>query len=119
MTEYIDPEYTNADWYLTIGYYQELAKQTAIYPEEHKVTYPLLGLTGEVGEFANKYKKVLRDGKEFSREDMASELGDILWYLSAIATDAGLDLEYIAEANLDKLGSRKERGVLGGSGDTR
>jgi NTP pyrophosphatase (non-canonical NTP hydrolase) len=99
--------------------YQAVARDTAIYPPEEAITYPLLGLVGEVGEFANKYKKVIRDGKEFPREDMASELGDILWYLANLAYDCDLNLNHIAQKNLDKLGDRKIRGVLGGSGDTR
>ena len=114
-----DTENENPNWELNFGDYQEQARQTAIYPEEYAITYPLLGLVGEVGEFSNKYKKVLRDGKEFSKEDMASELGDILWYVSNVAYDARLDLSYIANKNLDKLFDRKERGVLGGSGDNR
>ena len=44
---------------------------------------------------------------------------DVLWYLSQVATEAGLDLEEIAAENLDKLFSRQERGVLRGSGDDR
>lgn len=99
--------------------YQVHAETTAIYPIQHKITYPLLGLAGEVGEFANKYKKVIRDGKPFAKEDMAAELGDILWYVSAIATDAGLDLDDIARKNILKLLDRKDRNVLGGSGDNR
>lgn len=114
-----DPDNENYKWDLSLGYYQQQAGTTAIYPRESAVTYPLLGLVGEVGEFANKYKKVIRDGKEFSREDMASELGDILWYLAVLAADCGLDLEYVAQHNLDKLFDRQDRGVLGGSGDNR
>lgn len=121
MTNVPEPGDTNENpnWELTLGDYQEQARQTAIYPPEHAITYPLLGLTGEVGEFANKYKKVLRDGTPFDPDDMASELGDILWYFSQIAYDARLDLAYIANKNLDKLHDRMERGVLGGSGDNR
>lgn len=104
---------------LSFSDYQKWARQTAIYPPEHIVTYPLLGLVGEVGEFANKYKKVLRDGREFSKEDMESELGDILWYLTNVAFDAGLNINNIAVKNLLKLADRKNRGVLGGSGDNR
>ena len=105
--------------YIDFNDYQDIATTTAIYPEQFKITYPLLGLIGEVGEFANKYKKVIRDGKVFSKEDMVSELGDILWYLSAIATDANLNLSAIAYMNIDKLRDRQQRNVLGGSGDNR
>jgi NTP pyrophosphatase (non-canonical NTP hydrolase) len=101
------------------AFYQEKASETAIYDPVYARTYPLLGLVGEVGEFANKYKKVLRDGKEFALDDMVSELGDILWYLSTLARDCGIGLDYIAAENLIKLSDRKERGVIGGSGDKR
>lgn len=99
--------------------YQDYAKTLAIYPPEAKITYPLLGLIGEVGEFANKYKKVIRDGREFNKADMESELGDVLWYLQQVASDADISLQDIATGNLDKLFDRRDRGMLGGSGDKR
>lgn len=101
------------------NHYQELANSTAIYPAEYTVTYPILGLIGEVGEFANKHKKVLRDNAIFTHEDMVSELGDILWYLAAIASDCNISLGEIASENIKKLRDRQNRGVLGGSGDHR
>lgn len=103
----------------TLNEYQREAIVTAIYPPDRNIVYPILGLTGEVGEFANKYKKVLRDGKEFEYEDMVSELGDILWYLAVLARDCGIDLDEIASKNIAKLRDRQARGVLGGSGDNR
>lgn len=105
--------------YNTLDIYQEYAATTAIYPDNAKVTYPILGLLGEAGELANKYKKVIRDGKTIDKEDYAAELGDILWYLSAIANDLSISLGYIAEQNLLKLKDRADRGVLRGSGDNR
>lgn len=99
--------------------YQNEAKKTAIYNEQYKVTYPILGLCGEAGELANKYKKTLRDGAKINNEDAEKELGDILWYVSQVATDMGLDLELIARLNIEKLKSRQQRGVLQGSGDNR
>jgi len=50
---------------------------------------------------------------------MAKELGDVLWYVAQLATELELDLDEIAHANLDKLLSRQQRGVLSGSGDER
>jgi len=47
------------------------------------------------------------------------ELGDVLWYLSNIASDLGLSLSQIAKTNLDKLEDRKERDVIKGEGDDR
>jgi NTP pyrophosphatase (non-canonical NTP hydrolase) len=103
--------------------YQRAARRTAIYPDHHRVLYPALGLASEAGEVAGKIKKVLRDqGGDFGRapiEALKDELGDVLWYVAALAGDLGLSLEAIAAANLDKLASRQERGRLGGGGDGR
>lgn len=99
--------------------YQSDAYVTAIYPEQFAVTYPTLGLFGEVGEFANRWKKTIRDGETLDPEWTMHELGDMLWYLAALCTDLNLSLEDVAMANLDKLSSRARRNVLGGNGDDR
>ena len=101
--------------------YQERANETAIYPEEYKLTYPTLGLAGEAGEVADKVKKIIRDGLSLAeeKESIAKELGDVLWYVAAVARDIGYSLEVIAEMNIEKLESRKERGALQGNGDNR
>ena len=98
--------------------YQEEASKTAIYPEQYKIVYPALGLAGEAGEVAEKVKKHIRDGV-LNVEDLKKELGDVLWYLAAIASDLGLNLDDVAESNLQKLRSRQARGVIGGNGDNR
>lgn len=117
MTDHSDMHVNGVATYL--DYYQDLARITAIYPNEFAVSYPILGAIGELGEFANKYKKVLRDGITLDLNDAMHELGDILWYLANIAEDLNLSLGDIALANIEKLRDRKERGVIGGSGDTR
>jgi len=101
--------------------YQKRANATAIYDSKFNILYPTLGLAGEAGEVADKVKKIIRDNKSIvdEREDVAKELGDVLWYLAAVARDIGYSLEVIAEMNIEKLESRKERGVLQGSGDNR
>lgn len=103
--------------------YQRLSRRTAEYPREAWLAYPALGLAGEAGEVAEHVKKVIRDdGGEVSparRAAMAKELGDVLWYVAQLATELELDLEEIAEGNLEKLLSRQRRGVLSGSGDER
>lgn len=68
----------------------------------------LLGLAGEAGSVAAEYKKRLRDGNAHARwlPRMSEELGDVLWYLSAIAREVGLDLEAIAQENLAKTRGR-------------
>tara|TARA_R110000765_G_scaffold241137_2_gene343372 strand:+ start:3113 stop:3442 length:330 start_codon:yes stop_codon:yes gene_type:complete len=103
--------------------YQRTANKTAIYPAEHKILYPALGLAGEAGEVANKVKKVMRDGVENQpddwKEQIASEIGDVLWYCAALATDLNMPLGMIAGLNEKKLQDRYERGKLNGSGDNR
>ena len=104
--------------------YQQRARETARYPDVgSNTTYPTLGLCGEAGEVADKIKKVMRDRSGVIdaavREDLALELGDVLWYLAQLATELDLDLGAVAEANLAKLASRAARNVIGGSGDHR
>jgi len=88
-----------------------------------KVLYPVLGLCGEAGEVAEKVKKVYRDKggiiTEDTKQELKKELGDVLWYISTISRDLGLTLEEVAQANIEKLTSRKARGVIHGNGDNR
>jgi NTP pyrophosphatase (non-canonical NTP hydrolase) len=87
------------------------------------LAYPALGLAGEAGEVAEHAKKAIRDDAGVVTEErrlaMAKELGDVLWYVSQLASELGLELDQIAHANLEKLLSRQRRGVLSGSGDER
>jgi NTP pyrophosphatase (non-canonical NTP hydrolase) len=104
--------------------YQQRSRATAVYPDAgHNLTYPALGLCGEAGECAEKVKKAIRDDggvlSDERRVALAAELGDVLWYVAQLATEAGLDLDEIADDNLAKLLSRRDRGVLQGSGDVR
>ena len=102
----------------TLNGYQMKASATAIYPSAYAITYPALGLAGEAGEVANKVKKMVLDGT-LDRSGIASELGDCLWYIAALARDLNIDLCDIALENLEKLNKRKEDGTLKGSGDNR
>ena len=113
-----------SDKYYHLDRYQEECWETAIYPEKgNNLYYPALGLAGEAGEVCNKIKKLMRDQHgvptQKQKSDIAQELGDVLWYLATLATELDSHLACIAENNLDKLRSRKVRGVLGGSGDNR
>ena len=98
--------------------YQRSAVTTAIYPDQHKITYPALGMAGEAGEVANKVKKIMRDGT-FDREAIADEVGDCLWYIAALSRDLNINMHDLAMKNLEKLYGRKARGTLQGSGDKR
>lgn len=102
-------------------------------------SYMMLNLVGEVGEFASKVAKQIRRGDmhigAFKTDDLSYDLpideaieindelmkeaGDILWQLSGVCNVMGWELEDIAKMNLEKLASRKNRGVIDGDGDNR
>lgn len=108
---------------MTLNEYQKKALETAVYPQEYKITYPSLGMNGEAGEVADKVKKVIRDNggvlTNENRYEIAKEIGDVLWYCATLANDLGYDLETIGRINYEKLHSRQERNKIGGSGDNR
>ena len=104
--------------------YQQESRRTAEYPNlGNNPFYPVLGLAGESGEVCEKFKKVIRDDGGVLNpekiEEIKYELGDVLWYITQIATELGLDLEDVAQGNLIKLKSRLERNKIHGQGDNR
>jgi len=108
---------------MTFDEYHDAAMETAFFPQEAGLIYPILGLVGEAGEVAEKMKKIIRDQDgmmtEENRQEIAKELGDVLWYIAAIADGLFINLDSIAEKNLNKLQSRRSRNALSGSGDNR
>ena len=103
--------------------YQDKIKVTAQYPNNVRILYPTLGLCGEAGEVAEKVKKVFRDNNGHFTEDkiaeITKELGDVLWYIQAMCNDLNINMQDVAQANVDKLLSRLERNVIQGNGDNR
>lgn len=104
--------------------YQKNSRKTAVYPKiGYNFIYPTLGLAGEAGEVVEKIKKLIRDKNgvvdEKVKQEITEELGDVLWYLSQLATELGLSLDNIANENLQKLFSRLERDKIHGDGDNR
>lgn len=104
--------------------YSERRRETVVYgPNQHPLLYTVLGLCSEAGELAGKIKKMLRDDGGIMtaerQEEVMDEAGDVLWYLDAIVCEIGRSLDQAARKNIAKLASRRERGVLSGSGDNR
>lgn len=104
--------------------YQKLARSTAVDPDlGNNYVYPVLGLGGEAGEIQEKIKKVIRDKNgiidDGTRKAIELELGDLLWYLSNLASELKLSLADIARSNIAKLVSRTERDKIHGEGDER
>jgi NTP pyrophosphatase (non-canonical NTP hydrolase) len=128
---------------MKLNEYQKKAMSTCMDTCDN-LTYMLLNLVGEVGEFASKVAKHVRKGEARifrnhlvwvddntltdeenekkiadAQELLKAEAGDILWQLSGLCQVMGWSLEDVAQSNLDKLASRKERGVIDGEGDNR
>jgi len=108
--------------------YQKKSRETAIYPNKgDNLPYLALGISGEAGEVSEKVKKFIRDTQfagigdlgKAQKNDLALEVGDVLWYIAQMATEIGYDLEEIAEMNISKTQSRLHRDKIGGSGDDR
>ena len=126
---------------LTLNEYQDKAMSTCL-PESDNLFYMLANLVGEVGEFASKAGKHMRKGNlhittterdeegrilhtqiwnitDEERKLLRDELGDIQWQLAGLAHVMGFSLEEVAEKNLEKLASRKQRNLIDGDGDER
>lgn len=114
----------------TFKAYQRAATKTAIYPGQGTplgLAYCALKLNGEAGELAEHVGKAMRDDGFMSEGALRSarmalvvkEVGDVLWYLSAICNEVGCTLEDAAAINLRKLKDRSDRDALQGSGDER
>ena len=86
------------------------------------LTYDGLGL-GEAGEVQGKIKKIIRDNggrlTERGLEEIKAELSDVLWYIASMCDNLGIKMEDVATYNIKKLESRRDRGVIHGSGDNR
>jgi NTP pyrophosphatase (non-canonical NTP hydrolase) len=78
-----------------------------------------LGLVGEAGEVAEKIKKYLRDNSKVSQKEIVKELGDVVFYATALSNYFYSNLEEVMQVNMDKLDDRAKRGVIRGSGDNR
>ena len=122
---------------LSLEQYQDRAMKTCM-PSCDNFSYMMLNLVGEVGEFASKVAKDIRkcqvnidncnlwiglerteDEREARKMELMHEAGDILWQLAGLCHVMMWSLEDVAKANLNKLASRKKRGVIEGDGDNR
>jgi NTP pyrophosphatase (non-canonical NTP hydrolase) len=69
-----------------------------------------LGLAGEAGEVVDLLKKHIGHGHALDVGLLSKELGDVLWYVAALATQHNIDLGDVAEWNIAKLRRRYPEG---------
>lgn len=121
---------------MELNEYQKRAMETCM-ESCNNLSYMLLNLVGEVGEFASKVAKHIRKGHysimdsniangsniddltepEVALDELKKEAGDILWQLSGLCTVMNWTLEDVGLGNLDKLAARKAAGTIDGNGD--
>ena len=122
---------------MELNEYQDKA-MIACMPSSDNFAYMVFNLIGEVGELTSKVAKSIRKDQlsicdngllvptEHMRlvdktieNDWKGEVGDICWQVAGLCKVMGWTLEEVCQANLDKLASRQNRGVIDGSGDNR
>src|SRR4051794_32757373 len=103
---------------MELNEYQRGAQRTAKYRKNcprliDRLSYTVLGCTGEAGEVANNTKKIIRDDDQVitpeRREAILEELGDVLWYVAMASYELGESLQIVADQNLAKLAHRHGR----------
>jgi len=113
---------------MTFDEYEAAAEKTAAYPNKgDNLLYPALGLAGETGETVDKIKKLWRNKgvtgaaaiSAEDRQELVKELGDVLWYCSALASELKVPLGEVARVNIAKLADRAARNVIKSEGDNR
>ena len=96
---------------MTFDEYQALAKRTLPEgPRSEGLSVSALGLAGESGECVDIIKKHLHHGHDLDRAKLVKELGDVLWYVAAMATTIGVSLDEVGQQNILKLRARYPEG---------
>lgn len=103
--------------------YQEATRRNIPIIPNYDIVYSVLGLVGETGEIAEKFKKLFRDHNGVITSEFINsiklELGDVLWYIADCARVLGLSLDDVANTNIEKNNRRQRDGTIKGSGDYR
>ena len=102
-----------------VRFYNQFVEDKVFTKGRERLVENTLGLVGEAGEVSEKVKKLFRDKSKFTDEEVLKELGDVLFYTTALANIFGGSLRKVMEMNMAKLDDREQRGVLKGSGDNR
>ena len=100
-------------------FYSGWVEKKILTKDQERLVENTLGLVGEAGEVAEKIKKLIRDNNKYANEEIMKELGDVVFYATALANIYGRGLQEVLELNIQKLDDRQKRGKLKGSGDNR
>ena len=97
---------------MDLDQYQEASRRTlnVDWSLREQIANAVMGLAGEAGEVADLFKKYLYHGHPVAESTIIDELGDVLFYLAAIATLNGISLDIVAQHNIDKLWKRYPNG---------
>ena len=99
--------------------YSDWVEGKIITEGDERLVENVLGLVGEAGEVAEKVKKMIRDGTKVVPMDIIKEIGDVVFYCTALANHVGYGLDTVVDINVVKLNGRAKRGTIKGSGDDR
>jgi NTP pyrophosphatase (non-canonical NTP hydrolase) len=116
---YFDENLNIADAQDQLATYSRWVESMIITPPDKRLYENLFGLMSEAGEVAGKIQKSIRDNTNVPKADIVKELGDVVFYATAIANCYKSNLHEVVEVNMDKLNSRKKRNKIKGSGDNR
>ena len=111
--------FPNADPVNWADFYSGWVEKKILTNGQERLYENTLGLVGEAGEVAEKMKKLVRDSSRFTNEEIMKELGDVVFYATALGNIYGRGLQEILELNIQKLDDRQKRNKLRGSGDNR
>lgn len=111
--------FPNSDPVNWADYYSGWVEKKILTKDQERLVENTLGLVGEAGEVAEKIKKLIRDNNKYANEEIMKELGDVVFYATALANIYGRGLQEVLELNIQKLDDRQKRNKLRGSGDNR
>lgn len=102
---------------MTPNDYQRAAARTLIDAPDFQITdqqvmlaWNAIGLSGEAGEVADLIKKGIFHQQGLDAVKLKKELGDVLWYVSALCSGLSFTLEEVMQHNIDKLQARFPEG---------
>lgn len=110
---------------MTLDEYQKEALVTAVFTDDEfkDLAHWVFGITGEAGEIAEKFKKIVRDKEaiigDTDRDEIIKEIGDVMWYLAVLAKQLDVSFDEVGKRNIAKLRDRQNRNKIQGSGDNR